>query len=876
MLVLHSYADVANVRPPQSAAPVAESRPAATEQTPAAAARPAALSVSEGASANVLGKTDTQSGESRRNENIQFNLIDNNGMQELRKRLGTSATIVSDFSPVRSYFGAEFGTAPGTPIHLPSGKPTSAIHGTAFWTHSNSATTARSFFQVGGVQPARENEYGVSALVPLWRKAWLSVDGSQQKLRGQVNGNILVPRPEERVPLATDPRIRSIIERWMRAYPTTLPNRPDIDPRALNTNAPQLINTDNSSLRFEQVLGSKDRLVARHTYMNQRVDAFQFVAGQNPDTTTKNHSARLTWQRVFRPQTVGQFTLGFDRAHSLLVPEANAVGPQVQIGTVYTTLGPGSGIPIDRMQNRFRYAALVTHQSGRHQLSFGGSLTRLQFNGREVSSNRGNWYFRNDFGRDAITNFRLGIPSRFSFGQGELARGFRNWEQHYFVADTIKVRSNLTLSTGLRYQPQSGPYEVNGLTDIPFHCDCNNLAPSFGLAWRLPPRWGVVRAAYSVQFGEIFATTFQSLRWNPPQFLKPEVQAPDLLNPLAGADLSPTGRATVFVLPSNLVSPYSHQYNASWEMVLANKWRLQLGYVGSRSHKLFLLWHTNRAHPVAGIAQTTATINDRRANPRLFEVRPVMNGSRAYFDAARATLVVPEWRGVTLDFSYWFSKALDNGGNFLNTGAGDDARQGYSQSESILQPDLRAVSAFDQSHALLSRLRYQLPRLGAHRLLRETVGGWGFSGVWLAKTGMPFSVIAGSDGPGFGNVDGTNGDRPNILDPSILGRAVNHPDDSARLLPRAAFGFIRPTDERGNIGLNTFRRGGILNLNLGLSKTWSATGERRVTLRGEAINATNSPQFAEPNPDLSSPAFGKITNTLNDGRAFRFTLQLQF
>jgi hypothetical protein len=376
--------------------------------------------------------------------------------------------------------------------------------------------------------------------------------------------------------------------------------------------------------------------------------------------------------------------------------------------------------------------------------------------------------------------------------------------------------------------------------------------------------------------GEIFATTFQSLRWNPPQFLKPEVQVPNLLDPLAQADLSPTGRATVFVLPRNLVAPYSHQYNASWETLLANRWRLQLGYVGSRSHKLFLLWHTNRARVVPGIPQTTATINDRRPDARLFEVRPVMNGSRAYFDAARATVVVPEWRGLTFDFSYWFSKALDNGGNFLNTGAGDDARQGYSQSENTLQPDLRSVSAFDQSHALLSRLRYQLPGSRGRRWIRETVGGWSFSGVWLAKTGMPFSVISGSDGPGFGNVDGTNGDRPNIVDASILGRAVNHPDDSMRLLPRSAFAFIRPTDERGNIGINTFRRGGILNLNLGLDKTWQARGERRILLRGEAINATNSPQFAEPNPDLSSPAFGRITNTLNDGRAFRFTLQLQF
>ena len=49
-----------------------------------------------------------------------------------------------------------------------------------------------------------------------------------------------------------------------------------------------------------------------------------------------------------------------------------------------------------------------------------------------------------------------------------------------------------------------------------------------------------------------------------------------------------------------------------------------------------------------------------------------------------------------------------------------------------------------------------------------------------------------------------------------------------------------------------------------------------ATFRAESINFFNTPQFAYLNPDLSSPAFGKITNTLNDGRNFTGTLQLQF
>src|SRR4051794_29131696 len=67
---------------------------------------------------NLLGATDTSRGESKRNENVPFNLIDNNALRELNARLGTSATIVTEFRPELKYFGTEFGNAPGGMVHL--------------------------------------------------------------------------------------------------------------------------------------------------------------------------------------------------------------------------------------------------------------------------------------------------------------------------------------------------------------------------------------------------------------------------------------------------------------------------------------------------------------------------------------------------------------------------------------------------------------------------------------------------------------------------------------------------------------------------------------------------------------------------------------
>ncbi len=825
---------------------------------------------------NLLGKTDTGSGESRRNENVQFNPIDNNALKELNVRMGTTATLVPEFQADRGYFSAEFGNKPTAPPHATDAKSPSGFHGSFYETHGNSVFAARSFFQAGPVKPARDNDFGFTVGATPWRTGSVSFEGSQQRIRGSVNGNILVPRADERTPLTSDPAARAIVVRFLSAFPADLPNRTDIDARALNTNAPQRIDTSNGSIRLDQRRGSRDRLTLQYSYTDQVVDAFELLAGQNPDTTTRSHSARATWNRALGANTLTSFTTAFDRARALIVPEPNAVGPTVSFGNALEGLGPSSDLPIDRAQNRFRYAGQVRRVQGLHSWTAGGEIVRRQINGTEVSSQRGVLYFRNDFGRDAITNFRMGVPSRFSTGIGGFHRGFRNWEYQLYAGDTWRARPNLTLSYGIRFQPVTGIKEVNGLTPIPYGCDCNNLAPRFGLAYRMKGWKGVLRVAYGTDYGEIYPVTFQQLRWNPPLVLKLEIQTPSLVNPLGNlrpADLRPDARSTVFDLSSNLTTPYSHQYNFMWEPAISRRWRLQFGYIGSRSHKLLIFWPTNRAQPAPGIEQTTATINLRRPRMDRFEIRRILNGSRGYYDAARAALTVANWHGLVLDAAYWFGKAIDLGAAYTNTAAGEDALQARSQSEFNTQQDLKGLSPFDQTHSFLLRATYTTPALKGRA---RPVGRWNVSWVNLVKSGAPFDVFSGSDGPGYGNVDGASGDRPNILDPVILGRTIGHPDTSRSLLPRSAFGYIRPTEQRGNLGRSVFRRGGIRNVNAALSRNWTLGPEKTLTFRAESINLFNTPQFAAPGKDLSAQNFGQITNTLNDGRAFRFLLRFAF
>ena len=126
-------------------------------------------------------------------------------------------------------------------------------------------------------------------------------------------------------------------------------------------------------------------------------------------------------------------------------------------------------------------------------------------------------------------------------------------------------------------------------------------------------------------------------------------------------------------------------------------------------------------------------------------------------------------------------------------------------------------------------------------------------------------------------MDGDRRDRPMVVDPSVLGRTIGHPDNSTQLLPRSAFRFINaPAEMWGNLGRNTFRKGNISNLNAGISRDWSLGADWQMTFRAEAINLTNTPQFADPGKELTSPNFGQINNTLNDGRTFRFLLRFSF
>jgi hypothetical protein len=815
----------------------------------------------------------------QRNENVPVFQLDTNEKKELNKRLGTSTSIITELEIENGYYASELGEATSSPLAIESSDQYDSWRGELFGYHQNSVFNSRAFFQVGPVQPSRQNEYGFILTGPLGRIGDVTGDFSQLKVRGMVNGNVLVPLETERTPLATDPEVRQVIQSFLNAYPDSLPNRTDFDPRALNTNAPQRIDQTSASLRLASEIGTHQDLILSYRLDRQRVDAFQFVAGQNPDTEIHGHLARVAHITRLSPDSILESSFRFQRTKSVLKPEPNAVGPKVRMGRQIQQLGPDSEFPVNRALNTFTGGAQMTRflASGKHTLKMGGYLTRIQLNGAESNDLRGSLQFSNQFGRTAIENFLHGTPSKYIVTIGDVNRGFRNWQGQFFLGDEWQVRPNLKLTLGIRYGFEGRPVEVNSRNLVPYGCDCNNFGPRVGLAYRLTDKT-VVRSSYAISYGEIYPVTYQQIRNNLPEVRQVQIQNPDLLDPLKDVDtVHPDSRTSPTIISPDLVAPYSQQYSLTLERAMRRGIMLRFGYVGSRTVKPFKAYVLNRAELVPGIPQLPSTIDERRPDPRYYETYSIANGGRAYFDAAQVGLTTPYFKGISFTGEYTFSKAIDLGTDYTSTGANKDVTRGRDQWQYLGFPDKKGLSDFDSSHAFLIYSAYWLPEMpSGPAWIQFLVNDWRISGSALLKTGTPFTVYVGSDALGYGNVDGSGGDRPNIQDPSILGASVSHPDTSRTILVREKFSYITPGEVRGSIGRNTFRKGPITNLNLALSRDWVFGGqaERRIQFRIEAYNVTNTPQFDQPERSLTSPSFGQITNTLNQGRVFQFGIRL--
>ncbi|MBI2816384.1 MAG: TonB-dependent receptor [Acidobacteria bacterium] len=830
------------------------------------------------------GSSDTQDF----NPNIFVVKLDTNEIIRQLNTRGPNTQLFTEFQSKENYYGAPYGyplrkvelVRPGTLLR--------SWHASLYESHQNSMFNARSFFTVGSLAGARRNDYGASAGGPLFsRKLSLFGAWSQVTDSGFFNGNAQVPTLEDRIPRATDPAARAFISRLIQAYPDQLPNLPSVSKRHLNANAPRDIRSKAFSTRLEYRPGSADQFAIEQRFLDSTEQPFELVIGQNPVTFLRPQSVHLTETHTFSERTLGRFSFNFDRLavlldtteryKNLLAPLGISTVPDFTLGRNgdLHNLGPGPDFPRRRVENRFYFAPEFTHNAGIHTLSAGALISRVQINDLQSENVRGAFDFSANFGRAAVDNFLLGLPTSFKLNVGNLYRGFRNWEHAFYLQDTIRPWSDWTFSLGLRYEVITAPVEVNRLTAIPYRADANNFAPQVGIAWNPGRSKTTLRAGYGVTFGSIFPLLYQRLRFNPPAVRVISINNPNLLNPLAGE--AATERSGLNLISPDLVAPYTHVYTLVIERQFPAGLLLRAGYMGIRTFKLPWDVITNRARwpvPDPTIELSTKTVNERRPDPRYLEISTVANGAISYFDSMQISVDKRMSRNLIWSAQYTFSKAINTGDStYADVGTG----RHVSMDDNIVG-DLKGPEAFDTPHAISFSYRYQLPSMRGLGGISAAFGGWRISGNYTYRSGVPYMVHTGSDAPGFGNVDGVSQERPNILYPQIIGKGVNHPDTSQNVLRREFFDTNIPAGGRGNLGFNTSRLDETNNINFAVERDFnlrSADAAPLLQFRADFYNAFNHAQFDAYAPHVANEVFGKITNTRNRGRIVQFTLRLR-
>ena len=241
----------------------------------------------------------------------------------------------------------------------------------------------------------------------------------------------------------------------------------------------------------------------------------------------------------------------------------------------------------------------------------------------------------------------------------------------------------------------------------------------------------------------------------------------------------------------------------------------------------------------------------------VFEPQPAVGTSS--YDALQVTYTHRWHSGLDLNLSYTYSKFMDDvqgNSGWAFPGSGTNNLNSYN-----LAADY-SVDASNVPHRFVASYIYDLPvGKGKHfgsewsTPVDAILGGWAWSGILTAESGLPLSIQPASNNVGFGF-----NQRPNIVpgvNPVPANRSIDDWINPAAFSQPAAFTFGDAPRFFANLHGPRF-----FNWDMAIQKYWNVTETKRLQFRFEMFNALNHPNFFQPDTnlsDVSSGNFGRIT-----------------
>jgi len=873
-------------------------------------------------------------------------------------RLQASLETVQEFRADSNSYPAEYGTGTGGQVSVVTKSGTNNFHGSMFEYFRNNKLDARNFFDRDFKSPLRLNQFGASVGGPIIKDK-LFIFGSYEGYRLRSGINIVEGVPKLSRCASAVPAVRPLCENgFLSAGATrTVTNpltSPDFDIGQLVASNP--VNENSGAARFDYRANPNNTFYAR--FFRDQGDNVQpqNVSGALAIYRVQPQNGVFAWQRTISVTSVNEFKLGYNSAYSRVAGSAPTVnGIDLSATTINITgsvalqnipgQGNSAGISIPGGLFRLNSATngraapytpytigLIDNYSwlhGTHALKFGGEVRFLRLYTDRLGgttytySNLAN--FLTNTASSVQYNGDVSAPSPFNNG----AASNRLAKEEFYIAyaqDEWKIRQNLTLNYGLRYEYYT-PLREDKDRQVVFDIDRGlilpsdseiykavktNFAPRISLAWSPRPASSgffgggrtVIRAGFGINYGpgqiedqiqpiesDRIASTVSNVANAFPANI-PTIVANFIANP-NNRNFQPRAYDREnYSVPERVFS-----YTGSIEQELPYKMVLTVAYVGSQGRNLFLRSVANQIIAVRTNANpanaaivirefSLATENGPGTNPTVLnpfaEVDYKRSGGHDSYNALQMALGRRFNSGLTLNAQYTFGRSMGNtagsnealtAGNIARKTADFDYDDGYNN--------------FDVRHTFNLSGVYSLPwGKGLSGLGRALAGGWDIGTILNARSGLPIPVqitrpdilyvdaagiYYGSPAPGRTAVINTpgGGNSRNVRRPDLLPGVNPFLNKDRAILNPAAFAIPKP-GTYGNLVRNQIHGPNFVQQDLIVSKKFGISESMNVQFRAEIFNIFNVTNFANPPAQLPNTYGSGLT--LQPGQPFTAAL----
>lgn len=612
---------------------------------------------------------------------------------------------------------------------------------------------------------------------------------------------------------------------------------------------------------------------------------------------TNSYLATISEYHTFSPSVVNEFRIGYNRYLQSTPSFGNQTFPgldqfpNLDIYELNAGFGPDFNSPQATIQNLYELNDNVTWTKGNHNFKFGfdgwQTISPVTFVQRERGDYE--WTYLSDYLYD---NYPDGIAQRtlsntkYYSNQTLLA---------FYGNDNWKLRPNLTVNLGLRYEFMTVPksentQDLNASADAPGLITFNsptaqtkNFMPRVGIAYS-PGTNGTtsIRAGFGISYDTLY-NNMGTLSLPPQLSTTVDVTGNPGTGFLANGGILPNtavaipegaaARALTAGFIPNQQRPEAINWNFSIQHVFAKKYVFESRYVGTRGLYLPVQVQLNRqaivnssnALPVYVTAPSLATLNSLPSTLAGLEGQYPAGYTPPGYLAAGFTSPITAfmpignsiYHGWSNSLSRQFSHGLQFNGSYTWSHNIDDSTDVFDST--VLAPrraqdsqDLaveRASSLLDHRNRVVLEVVYDVPFFKDRGwLLKNVIGNWEVAPVYIFQSGQLATAQSAVDS----NLNGDSASDRVMVNPagnmaigSSAAPLLNSAGQTVAFVatnPNAGY-ILAPEGTLPNAGRNTLQLPPIDDIDLTVMKRFTITERARIEISARAFNIFNHPQY---------------------------------